>query len=256
MVIRLAEMEKLSQTMQQNITSYKAMFEKNNFTMTAMAEHMGDQIFALMGRIDNLDSIGNDKIDCMDTLGREMFVGQERGKNITKVVREIQERMEEERRQLEAEMKDRMGEGISGDEEDSQKMNMVDDIRAILSDHMDNLEVAKQNNHKDVKEILNKIETQEKTMKQMEENTKNFLHQVSELENLAVNITSSKELNGLKSKNENDSSWRLASLESRVDSLTEKVNNFVQNVMTVRSLPQKVMDMQNKLNRLEEKIKG
>ena len=46
----------------------------------------------------------------------------------------------------------------------------------------------------------------------------------------------------------------LSVLESRVDSLTEKLNNFVQNVMIVRSLPPKVMNMQKKPNRLEQNI--
>ena len=46
----------------------------------------------------------------------------------------------------------------------------------------------------------------------------------------------------------------LSVLETRVDSLTEKVNNFVQNIMIVRSLPLKVMNMQKKLNRLEQNI--
>ena len=45
MAMRLTEMEILSQSMQQEITSYKGMFERNNLTINAMAEHMGDQIY-------------------------------------------------------------------------------------------------------------------------------------------------------------------------------------------------------------------
>jgi hypothetical protein len=59
-------MEKLSQAMQQDIVSYKTMFERNNLTITAMAEHMEDQIFALTGKIDDLAIIG-DIIDGIDT---------------------------------------------------------------------------------------------------------------------------------------------------------------------------------------------
>ena len=69
MMKRMAKVEKLSQLMQQDIVSYKTMFERNNLTITAMAEHMGDQIFALIGKIDDLDTIG-DIIDCLDTLDR------------------------------------------------------------------------------------------------------------------------------------------------------------------------------------------
>ena len=46
----------------------------------------------------------------------------------------------------------------------------------------------------------------------------------------------------------------LSVLESRVDSLTEKLNNVVQNVTIMRSLPLKVMNMQKKPNRLEQNI--
>jgi hypothetical protein len=67
MRLRMTELEKLSQSMQQDIVSYKTMFERNNLTITVMAEHMGDQIFALIGKIDDLDTIGNN-IDCLDTL--------------------------------------------------------------------------------------------------------------------------------------------------------------------------------------------
>ena len=44
--------------MQQDIVSYKTMFERNNLTITAMAEHTGDQIFAMIGKIYDLDTIG------------------------------------------------------------------------------------------------------------------------------------------------------------------------------------------------------
>ena len=67
MMMRITKVEKLSQSMQQDIVSYKTMFERNNLTITAMAEHMGDQIFALIGKIDDLDTIG-DIIDCLYTL--------------------------------------------------------------------------------------------------------------------------------------------------------------------------------------------
>ena len=67
MMLRMEKVEKLSQSMQQDIVSYQTMFERNNLTITAMAEHMGDQIFALIGKIDDLDTIG-DIIDCLDTL--------------------------------------------------------------------------------------------------------------------------------------------------------------------------------------------
>ena len=67
MMVRIGKLEKLSQSMQQDIVSYKTMFERNNLTITAMAEQMGDQIFALIGKIDDLDTIG-DIIDCLDTL--------------------------------------------------------------------------------------------------------------------------------------------------------------------------------------------
>ena len=67
MMLRMAKVEKLSQAMQQHIVIYETMFERNNLTITAMAEHMGDQIFALIGKIDDLDTIG-DIIDCLYTL--------------------------------------------------------------------------------------------------------------------------------------------------------------------------------------------
>jgi hypothetical protein len=66
MAMRLTEMEILSQSMQQEITSYKGMFERNNLTLTAMAEHMGDQIFALIGKIDEHGNFG-ENIDFLDT---------------------------------------------------------------------------------------------------------------------------------------------------------------------------------------------
>ena len=47
---------------------------------------------------------------------------------------------------------------------------------------------------------------------------------------------------------------RIDAFESRIDTLTDKVNHFVQNVMVVRSLPQKVMVMQMKLAEMEKKI--
>jgi hypothetical protein len=78
--IRLTEIEKLSQSMQQDITSYKAMFERSNLTITAM-----DQIFH------DLDCIG-DIIDCLDIFDW-CFAGQEREQNITRILIEINKRM-------------------------------------------------------------------------------------------------------------------------------------------------------------------
>jgi type III secretory pathway component EscV len=56
--------------------------------------------------------------------------------------------------------------------------------------------------------------------------------------------------------NGNENVVKVTEFESRLDTLTEKVNHFVQNVMVVRSLPQKVMIMQRKLAELEQKIKS
>ena len=86
----------------------------------------------------------------------------------------------------------------------------------------------------------------------MEEKTTKLMQHVSEISNNEVNDNKT-DVHEMKDTKEGQ---HLSDLESRVDSLTEKVNNFVKNVMIVRSLPQKVMEMQKKLYRLEQNIKG
>ena len=172
---------------------------------------------------------------------------------MTTIVMEIQERMRMERKKLETKINNIIDEADFGDVKQSQNVNMVNDVHVKLREHLDMFEEAKEKDEKNKKEIWEIIENQTKTINTIEEKTKNIFSQVSELENIdGDNINNG--LSDLKSKDEIEAR-HLFDLESRVDSLTEKVNNFVQNVMIVRSLPQKVMDMQIKLNRLEEKSK-
>merc|ERR1711915_712540 len=56
--------------------------------------------------------------------------------------------------------------------------------------------------------------------------------------------------------NSNPMEENVKQFEIRLESLTEKVNHFMQNVMVVRSLPQKVMHLQKKISDLEEKYKS
>jgi type IV secretory pathway VirJ component len=186
-------------------------------------------------------------------LTERCFSGQEREQDMTTIVMEIQERMRTERTKLETVINDIIDEADFGDVKNSQNVNMVNDVHVKLGEHLDRFEEAKEkdeNNNKDIWEI---IENQIDTINTIEDKTKQMFSLVSELENIdGDNINN--ELSDLKSKDETEAR-HLSDLESRVDSLTEKVNNFVQNVMIVRSLPQKVMNIQNNLNRLEEKLK-
>ena len=60
-VSRLSDLERLSRSMEQDIISYKTMFEKNNYTLAIMSENVEDQIFSLSGRLEELDLQG--KVD-------------------------------------------------------------------------------------------------------------------------------------------------------------------------------------------------
>ena len=154
--------------------------------------------------------------------------------------------MEVERKKLETDIEERIQENFV-DAQDGQATNVSADIRVVLSEHMDAFEELVEMNQKNLEEMLKTIETHGLTIKEIEENSKFLFNQVSELEKYA-------DMNGSR-KNDRKYDARFIKLESHVDSLTEKVNNFVQNVMIVRSLPQKVMDIQNKLTKLENKMK-
>ena len=47
--------------MEQDIISYKTMFEKNNYTLAIMSENVEAQFFSLSGRVEELDLQG--KVD-------------------------------------------------------------------------------------------------------------------------------------------------------------------------------------------------
>ena len=137
--------------------------------------------------------------------------------NITRIVDEVATRMSTERDQMDTEFSEGMAESTSNLARNQQNMDIDDDVQIKLNKHLEWVENATMKSPKINKDIWNIIEAHNQTLKTMED---------------------------------------LSVLESRVDSLTEKVNNFVQNVMIVRSLPLKVMNMQKKLNRLEQNIKG
>ena len=101
-------------------------------------------------------------------------------------------------------------------------------------------------------DIWNIIEEHSQTLNIMEEKTIKLMQHVSEMNSNDVHENKA----GVYEVKDTKEGQNLSDLESCVDSLTEKVNNFVKNVMIVRSLPQKVMEMQKKLNRLEQNIKG
>ena len=67
MITRMAEVEKLFQSLPLDIENMKTLFETNILTINAMDEQTGDQIVALVGQIDDLDTTGDD-IDSIETI--------------------------------------------------------------------------------------------------------------------------------------------------------------------------------------------
>ena len=77
-----------------------------------------------------------------------------------------------------------------------------------------------------------------------------------ENEEIEKNIANLGQNNLSRTQFSNEKAAKYIDLESHLDTLTEKVNHFVQNMMVVRSLPQKVMIMQRKLAELDQKIES
>ena len=180
-----------------------------------------------------------------------MFAGDEREQHIARIVEEEEERMKTERGQMETEFSLRMAESTPDSARNDQIMNM-DDVQVELNKHLERIENATMKSLEDNKEIWNLIKAHTQTLNTMEEKTTKLMQHVSEISNNEVNDNKT-DVHETKDTKEGQ---HLSDLESRVDSLTEKVNNFVQNVMIVRSLPQKVMFMQKRLKKIEQNIKS
>ena len=73
MMIRMAELEKLFQSLPLDIANIKTLFERNNLTINAMDEHTADQIVALVDKIDDLDTTGDD-IDSIETIDKVHYL--------------------------------------------------------------------------------------------------------------------------------------------------------------------------------------
>jgi hypothetical protein len=100
---------------------------------------------------------------------------------------------------------------------------IIVDVQGTLNKHLERVENVAMKSLEDNSVILNIIESHRQTLNNMEGKTAKLMQHVSEMGNTGVK--------------------------------ENKADVHVQNVMIVRSLPQKVMNMQKKLNRLEQNIK-
>ena len=151
--------------------------------------------------------------------------------------------MRTEREQMETGLSERMAESSSQHARNEQNMIIDDDVQLELKNHLEVVENATIKSLEKDKEILDVIEAHNQTLNTMEEKTTKLMQHVSEISNNEVNDNKT-DVHETKDTKEGQ---HLSDLESRVDSLTEKVNNFVQNVMIVRSLPQRMKKMEKNI---------
>ena len=151
---------------------------------------------------------------------------------------------------METEFSERMLENTSNHARNELNMNM-DDVEVKLNKHLERVENSTMKSLEDNKEIWNIIEAHSQTLNNMEQKTAKLMQHVSEIDTNDVKENKA-DVDEMKDTKEGQ---HFSDLEYRIDSLTEKVNNFVKNVMIVRSLPKKVMDIQKILNSLEQNIK-
>ena len=91
------------------------------------------------------------------------------------------------------------------------------------------------------------------TLEMLEDKIRKVATANDELEKIITNLDLTSRLPHDWSQEKDDDS-KVKGFESQLETLSEKVNHFVQNVMVMRSLPQKVMIMQRKLTALEKKL--
>ena len=150
------------------------------------------------------------------------------------MVGDIQERVETERKRMETKIKEALDAYALGQLINDQHFN-ANDLNDEMNKQSENVMSSLGRNSEDYEDIWNVIENQTDALDTLEEKSNKLLQHISEKEQNMTNLN-------------------VIDFDSSVDSLTEKVNNFVQNLMNLRSLPQKVMDMQKKLNKLESKM--
>ena len=153
---------------------------------------------------------------------------------MTEMVGDIQERVETERKRMETKIIEALDAYALGQLINDQHFN-ANDLNDEMNKQSENFMSSLGRNSEDYEDIWNVIENQTDALDTLEEKSNKLLQHISEKEQNVTNLN-------------------VIDLDSSVNSLTEKVNNFVQNLMNLRSLPQKVMDMQKKLNKLESKI--
>ena len=160
-------------------------------------------------------------------------------------------------------------------EEDQQRtLNQVNkEMRRIQVDVSLKLDMKmvdlKQDNTNEHKQLLNTVdgcnealENQTIYLDKMSNMMNSFEQRATKLEienkerEKSIAVLGQNNLLSTQFSNENKNGAKFKDLESHIDTLTEKVNHFVQNVMVVRSLPQKVMIMQRKLAELEKKMES
>ena len=163
---------------------------------------------------------------------------------MTEMVGDIRERVETERERMETEVNEVLDEYALGQIINYQYFN-ANDLNDELNKHSENFMSVLSRNSKEYEDIWNVIENQTDALNTLEDKSKKLLYQISDHEQNVTNLN-------VMEDSEKDSF--LLDLDSSVDSLTEKVNSFVKNLMNLRSLPQKVMDIQKKLNKLESKM--
>eukprot|EP00092_Neocalanus_flemingeri_P085043 GFUD01106935.1.p1 GENE.GFUD01106935.1~~GFUD01106935.1.p1 ORF type:complete len:238 (-),score=74.55 GFUD01106935.1:29-742(-) len=217
--------------MEQDIISYKTMFEKNNYIMANMSENVEDQIFALNERLDELDVRGKN---------------QNSMENQPKMMKQLMDEM----RRIENNFSLKFENDLFDVHSNYTKDHM--EIVNTVSEHIQECNEALENENFSNENVTNIMSTLDTRIKQIEQDNEELNLIVS---NFGKNIQEDIQfkLNNL-SSNEEANVVKIDNFESRIDTLTKKVNHFVQNVMVVRSLPQKVMIMQKKLAEIEEKI--
>ena len=146
----------------------------------------------------------------------------------------------EENKELEKDFTSKIDKSISLLEE-----NYANDHMALVSDVEDCTDY--------VETIRDNQENVTHTLEILEDKVTKVKAENDELEKIIANLDLTSRVPHDWSE-EKDHNIKMKGLESQLETLSEKVNHFVQKVMAMKSLPQKVMIMQRKLATLEKKL--
>lgn len=214
----------------EEIASHKTMVQRKNIFITDIISYTGEQIVFINDRITNLEIIGEDSEESR-SIDRDCVAGEKKREEIRRKVEEIREILRYQNEITERNINDILGQVADHTFIlETNSLVYLDKSLEIFDDFRNYNE-----------EYYEKASELTELMKHIEDNIDMFDSFVLEKERAHL---CDKEQIRIE-----------ANLRSRVDLLTQKVNNFTQHVMFVEYIPQKLKEMKTNLLRLEMQVK-